>query len=326
LKVSLSRRLALAGGISALAYGGGHPARAAEFPTRPIRLVVPYVPGGVTDNMARLIASKLTPRLGQSVVIENRAGAGGIIGTDNVLRSPPDGYSLLFATVTLTVYPSFNKQFTANIHRDLAPITIVSSAPYVLLVSQSSSFKSLAELLAFAKAHPGELNFGSPGVGTSTHLAFEAFLVAAGLKMVHVPYAGSAAVQTAVLSNDVQVMLDTYIGVAGAIEAGQLRPLAVTSAERAQFNPDIPTMDEAGLKGFAVDTWFGILAPARTPAAIIGRLHEEISAVLKDPQVVENFTKQGSVVGNTPDAFAATMVADERRWAKVISDVGITPQ
>lgn len=322
----ITRRGALASCLSAAALAATRPASAAEFPTRPLRLVVPYVPGGVTDNMARLIASKLTPRLGQSVVIENRAGAGGIIGTENVIRSAPDGYSLLFATVTLTVYPSFNKQFTSDIHRDLTPITIVSSAPYVLLVKQDSPFRTLADLLAYAKANPGKLNFGSPGVGTSTHLAFEAFLVAAGAKMVHIPYGGSAAVQTALMSNDVQVMFDTYIGVAGAIEGGQARPLAVTSRERAAFNPEIPTMDEAGLKGFTADTWFGILAPARVPEAIVSRLYTEIAEVLKDPQVIENFTKQGAVVASTPAAFKETLVTDERRWAKVIADAGITPQ
>ena len=321
----ISRRLmagaGLAGGLSALI----RPA-AAAFPDRPLRIVVPYVPGGVTDNMARLIAQKLTPRLGQSVVIENRAGAGGVIGTEAVIRAAPDGYSLLFATVTLTVYPSFNRNFAHDIHHALAPVTLVSSAPYVLLVGQSSPFRTLGELVAFARANPGKLNFGSPGIGTSTHLAFEAFLVAAGAKMTHVPYGGSAAVQTALLSGDVQAMFDTYIGVAGAVEAGQLRPLAVSSQERAAFNPAIPTFAEAGLPGFAADTWFAILAPGGTPRPVIDRLRAEVAAVLQDTQVVENFTKQGSIVGSTPEGLAEVMVADQRRWAQVITQAGITPQ
>lgn len=299
---------------------------AAAFPDRPLRIVVPYVPGGVTDNMARLIAARLSPRLGQLVTIENRAGAGGIIGTEAVIRATPDGHTLIFATVTLTVYPSFNRSFTHDIHRALAPVTLVSSAPYVLLVGQSSPFRTLDDLVAFARANPGRLNFGSPGIGTSTHLAFEAFLVAVEARMTHVPYGGSAAVQTALLSGDVQAMFDTYIGVAGAVEAGQLRPLAVSSPERATFNPAIPTFAEAGLRDFSADTWFAILAPGGTPRPVVDRLQAEIAAVLQDPQIVESFAKQGRIVGSTPERLAETMVADQRRWAQVIAQAGITPQ
>jgi tripartite-type tricarboxylate transporter receptor subunit TctC len=316
-------------GAASLAVGltGTHrPAAAADYPTRPIRLVVPYVPGGVTDNMARLLAVKLSARLGQQVVIENRAGAGGMIGTENVIRSPADGYSLLLATVTLTVYPSFNKNFTYDIHRDLAPISILSSAPYVILVGPRSPYRTLADLIRDVHANPGRLNFGSPGVGTSTHLAFEAFLSAADAKMVHVPYGGSAAVQTALLSDDVQVMFDTYTGVAGPVETGQLRALAITAKERAAFNSSIPTMTEAGLPGFTADTWFGILAPGGTPAAVTERLQQEIATVLKDPQVAESYAKQGAVVGNTPAQFAEVLVADRQRWAKVIADARIERQ
>ena len=322
---TLPRRALLASTLVA-SLCPGRQAMAAEWPERTLRVVVPYGPGGVTDNMARLLANKLTPRLGQSVVVENRAGAGGIIGTENVIRSQPDGYSLLFATVTLSVYPSFNSNFTYDIHKALQPISIVASAPYVIMVAGRSPFQNLQQLIDHAKQNPGKLNFGSPGVGTSTHLAFEAFLAAAGIKMTHVPYGGSAAVQTALLSNDLQVMIDTYTGIAGAVESGQGRALAITSDRRAAFNPAIPTVAESGVPGFTADTWFGLLAPAGTPAAIVERLHRETVEALKDPQVVENFSKQGSVVGSTPAHFATTLAAEQRRWAKVIADAGIEKQ
>lgn len=326
MPLTLSRRDLLAPCLGAALLSSIRPAAAAEWPDRPIRAVVPYGPGGVTDNMMRLLASKLTQRLGQSVVVENRVGAGGIIGTENIIRSQPDGYSLLFATATLSVYPSFNRNFTYDIHKVFQPISIVASAPYVIMVSGNSPFRTLQDLIENARANPNKLNFGSPGVGTTTHLAFEAFLSAAGIKMTHVPYSGSAAVLTALMSSDIQVMLDTYSGLAGTVEAGQGRALAVTSAQRAAFKSDIPTVDEAGVPGFAVDTWFGLLAPARTPAAIVEKLVRELGAVLKDPVIVENFSRQGAVVGGTPDDFAKTLVTEQNRWAKVIADAGIEPQ
>jgi tripartite-type tricarboxylate transporter receptor subunit TctC len=322
--MSISRRALTALPLALLARPAA--AAAASYPDRPIRAVVPYGAGGITDQMMRLLGQKLTPRLGQPVVVENRAGAGGMIGTENIIRSEPDGYSLLFATVTLTVYPSFNRNFTYDIHRALAPVSIVASAPYVIMVAGNAPYRSLQELMEAARRKPEALNFGSPGVGTSTHLAFEAFLAAAGLKMTHIPYGGSAAAQTALLSNDIQVMIDTYGGLAGAVESGQGRALAITAATRGGFNPAIPTVAEAGLPGFTADTWFGLLAPSRTPGAVIERLHVEIVEVLKDPVVIANFSKQGTVVGSSPAQFAETLVLEQRRWAKVIADAGITPQ
>lgn len=321
----ISRRTLLASSLAAGLWPSRQSA-AAAWPERSLRLVVPYSPGGVTDNMARLLASKLASRLNQSVVVENRAGAGGIIGTENIIRAQPDGYSLLFTTVTLSVYPSFNSNFSYDIHTALQPISTVASAPYVIMVAGRSRFHDLKGLIDHARQHPGRLNFGSPGVGTSTHLAFEAFLSAAGLKMTHVPYAGSAAVQTALLADDVQVMIDTYIGLAGTVESGQGRALAVTSPQRANFNLEIPTVAEAGGPDFGAETWFGLLAPAGTSAAIVERLWRETTSVLQDPAVVENFGRQGSVVGNTPAEFAVTLAAEQMRWAKVIADAGIEKQ
>jgi tripartite-type tricarboxylate transporter receptor subunit TctC len=314
--------------IAGGALAGLNPIAAAQsgYPDRPVKIVVPYVPGGVTDTMARLLAQKLTERLKQSVIVENRPGAGGVIGTENVIRAAPDGLSLLFATATLTVYPSFEKNFTYDIEKDLKPVTIVSSAPYVILVGKDSPFRSLKDLIDYAKANPDKLNFGSPGYGTSTHLAFEAFLAAAGVKAVHIPYKGSAAVLPALTSNEVQAMMDTYIGVAGAVEAGHVRALAITADERASFAPAIPTTAEAGLPGFTVDTWFAVLAPGKTPDAIVEKLNHEIGAVLKDPQVAASFSNQGKVIGNSPAEFARTIGQDRAKWARTIAAAGIKPQ
>ncbi|CAH1690439.1 conserved hypothetical protein [Hyphomicrobiales bacterium] len=321
LKSNVLRGLAIIGlGLVSAAVA------AADYPKRAIRLVVPYVPGGVTDSMARLLAQKLSERVGQPVVVENKPGAGGVIGAENVIGAAPDGHSLLFGTVTLTVYPSYEKNFTYDIHKDLAPITITSNAPYVISVSKDSPFKTLDDLIQYAKANPNKLNFGSPGVGTSTHLAFEYFLKAADIKMVHVPYKGSAATLPALMSGEVQANMDTYIGIAGAVESGQIRPLAITSKERAAFNPSIPTADEAGLKNFTVDTWFGVFAPGKTPSDIVAKLNTELVEVLKDPQVVKNFTSQGSIIANSSEAFAQVLVDDEKKWAKVIEDAGLKTQ
>ena len=297
-----------------------------SYPDRVVKIVVPYVPGGVTDTMARQLAQKLTERLGQPVIIENKPGAGGIIGTEAVINAAPDGHSLLFATATLTVYPSFEKNFTHNIETDLKPITIVSSAPYVIVVAKDSPFRTLKDLIDHGRANPGKLFFGSPGHGTSTHLAFEAFLAAAGIKAVHVPYKGSAAVLPAVMSNDVQAMMDTYIGVAGAISAGTVRALAVTAAERAAFAPSVPTMAEAGLPGFTADTWFALLAPGKTPDDIVAKLNREIGESLKTPQIAASFSNQGKVIGNSPADFARTIREDRAKWARTIKDAGIAPQ
>jgi tripartite-type tricarboxylate transporter receptor subunit TctC len=318
-----TRRAALAG-LAALCAPG---ARADDgYPARPVRIIVPYVPGGVTDTMARLLGRTLGERLKQSVLVENRPGAGGVIGTEAVIRAAPDGYSLLFATVTLTVYPSFEKNFSYDIARDLKPVTMLSSAPYVILVGKDSPFRTLRDLVEYARANPNKLNFGSPGYGTSTHLAFEAFLAAAGAKAVHVPYKGSAAVLPALTSGEVQAMMDTYLGVAGAIEAGQVRALALTAAERAAFAPSIPTASEAGLPGFTADTWFGILAPGRTPDAVVTRLNRAIVEALKDPQLVAGYTNQGAIVGNRPEEFARAMEADQAKWAQIIARANIKPQ
>lgn len=311
---------------AALCGVGGMAGAQSAYPDRPIKIVVPYVPGGVTDTMARQLGQKLSERLNQPVIIENKAGAGGVIGTEAVINAAPDGHTLLFATATLTVYPSFEKNFTHDIETALKPITILSSAPYVIVVPRDAPFRTLKDLIDHARANPGKLFFGSPGHGTSTHLAFEAFLAAAGIKAVHVPYKGSAAALVAAMSNEVQAMMDTYIGVASAISSGGVRALAVTADERAAFAPTVPTMAEAGMPGFTVDTWFALLAPGRTPDDIVARLNREIVEILKTPQIAASFSNQGRIIGNSPAEFARTIREDRAKWARTIEAAGITSQ
>ena len=299
-----------------------------SYPTRPVRLIVGYPPGGSTDIAARLIGQRLAPVFGQTVVIDNRAGASGTIGAAIVVKAEPDGHTLSFAaSPEVAIYRALMKNPPYDSLRDFVPITLVGRVPFMLVVHPSVAASSVKEFIALAKAKPGSLNFASFGNGTSNHLVGEAFRAAAGLNIVHIPYKGSAPAITDLLGGQVQMTFDTVPVVLPQVRAGKLKALAVATPKRSPLAPEVPTMDESGLPAFAGGTWFGVLAPARTPAAAVARLNQEIAAILHAPDVVQTFTERGiEPVGNSAAEFRAFIEAESRRWLKVAQDAGVKPE
>jgi tripartite-type tricarboxylate transporter receptor subunit TctC len=299
-------------------------ATAQNYPTRAIRLVVHSSPGGSSDILGRLIAQRLTEALGQQVVVENRAGASGIIGVDVVVKSPPDGYTLLISQTSLAINPSMFPKIPYNALRDLAPITQIVDGPNVMTVHPSVPAKSVKQLIALAKSRPEGLIIGSPGQGTSPHLSAELFNAMAGVKIAQVQYKGAGLAIVGLLSGEVSVMFPTTPTVVGYLRAGRLRALGVTTAKRTQALPDVPTLSEAGLLGYESTQWFGILAPAGTPRPIIDRLNQEIVRIMQSPAVKQRITGDGmEVVAGTPEAFGAHIKSETEKWAKVIRAMGI---
>ena len=319
-----TRALSVIAMFAALAVVGGALAQAPTYPTKPIRLVVPFPPGGATDILARDVAQKLTESWGQAVVVDNRPGAGANIGTELVAKSAPDGYTLLMGTVgTHAINPSLYAKLPYDHVKDFAPVILVAGVPNVLVVNPALPVNSVAELIAYAKANPGKLNFASSGSGTSIHLSGELFKVMAGVEMVHVPYKGSAPAVQDLIGGQVQLMFDNLPPSLPQIKAGKLRALAVTSAARAPALPDVPTMAEAGLPGFEASSWFGILAPTGTPPAIVAKLNAEIAKWLATPEAKEKLAKQGAnAAGGSPEDFAKHIAAETAKWAKVVKDSG----
>ena len=298
------------------------------YPTRPVRLVVGYPPGGSTDIAARLVGQKLAPVFAQTVVIDNRAGASGTIGASIVVKAEPDGHTLSFAaSPEVAIYRALMKNPPYDVLKDLQPVTLVGRVPFMLVVHPSVAAGSVKELIALAKAKPGALNFASFGNGTSNHLVGEAFRAAAGVNIVHIPYKGSAPAITDLLGGQVQMTFDTVPVVLPQVRAGKLKALAVATPRRSPLAPDVPTMDEAGIAGFFGGTWFGVLAPARTPPSAVERLNREISTILRAPDVVQTFTDRGiEPVGNSTAEFRAFIEAESRRWLKVAQDAGVRPE
>jgi tripartite-type tricarboxylate transporter receptor subunit TctC len=303
------------------------PAQAQQYPTKPVRLVVPAAPGGGTDITARIIAPKLSEQLGQQVVVENRAGAGTMIGSEAVARAAPDGYTLLMGISTLAINPAMYKKVPYDALKDFAPISQVVSLPNVLVTHPSLPVKSVKELVAFARARPGQLNYASAGVGTNPHLSMELFLAMTGLKMTHVPYKGAGPGLVDTVAGHVSVMTPSIISGLPHVRGGRLRALGVTSAKRAGGVPDIPTIAEAGVPGYDAVQWFGVLAPTTTPRAIVVRLHGEIVRVLQAADVKGRLSGDGAdPVGSSPEEFAAFLRAETAKWAKVVKDAGIQPE
>ena len=308
-----------------LAILAPHAARAADaYPAKPVRFVVAFPPGGGTDIIARAIAQKLAERIAQQVVVDNRLGAGGNIGTDIVAKSAPDGYTMLMGSAgPLAINASLFGKMPFDPIKDLAPVTLAASTPNVLVVHPSLRAATVKELIALAKARPGEINFASSGHGTPAHLAGELFNSMAGVKMVHVPYKGAAPALADLLGGQVQLMFSTMPPALPHVKDGKLRALAVTSAKRSPAAPDIPTLDEIALPGFEANTWHGVVVPAGTPATIVARLNREIVAILHLPDVVERFSSQGAeALGSTPEEFAAYIRSETLKWAKVVRDSG----
>ncbi len=297
---------------------------AESYPVRPIRMVVPQSPGGANDLTARLIAPRLAERLGQSVVVDNRPGAASLVGTELVAKAAPDGYTLLVAPSSLTTIPSMYRYVPFDPVRDFAPVTTLSSYPNLVVVHPSVPANSVKDLIALAKAKPGTLNYASGGTGTGTHLGAELFKATAGVDIVHVPYKGGGPAVTALLGGQVHLYFGPIATVLLPVKVGKLKALAVTSAGRSPVVPDLPSVAEAGLPGFEQITWNGLLAPARTPRAIVNKLNSEVNAILKTHAVRERFAAEGVAPGGiSPEAFAAMIRNEIAKWARVIRQAGI---
>lgn len=291
---------------------------AAEFPTRPIRMVVAYAPGGTTDFTARVTAPKLGELLGQTVVVDNRPGAGSILGTDLVAKGSPDGYTLLMADTTYGIIPAIYSKLPFNVQKDFATISLIMSVPNALVVHPSVAARSVSELVALAKSKPGQLTFGSGGVGTPLHMAGEQLKLAAGVNMLHVPHKGAAPAMVSLLGGQITMVFPTLTLAVPQVKSGKVRALAVTSAKRAAAFPEIPTMSEAGFAAVNATSWFGLVAPAQVPKAILSRISAETARVVKLPDVRERIEAQhGVVVGNTPGEFARFVAAEIASWTRV---------
>jgi tripartite-type tricarboxylate transporter receptor subunit TctC len=299
-------------------------ASAQGYPNKPIRIVVPFPAGGATDLLARAAAQKLTEAWGQPVVVDNRPGAGGNIGSELVAKAAPDGYTLEMGTVgTHAINASLYAKMPYDHVKDFAPVILVASVPNVLVVNPALPVNSVAELIAYGKANPGKLNFASSGNGTSIHLSGELFKVMAGVQMTHVPYKGSAPALQDLIAGQVQLMFDNLPPSLPQIKGGKLRALAVTSAVRAPALPDVPTVAEAGLPGFEASSWFGILAPAGTPPEVIARLNAEIAKWLASPEAKEKMLALGAnAIGGTPEDFAKHIAAETAKWQRVVKASG----
>ncbi|MCC6534203.1 MAG: tripartite tricarboxylate transporter substrate binding protein [Burkholderiales bacterium] len=294
------------------------------YPGKPIRIVVPWPPGGGTDIFARTIGQKVAESIGQQVIVDNRPGATGNIGAQAVAKAPPDGYTLLLATITLATSPSLYKSLGYDPLRDLEPITLIAGVPHLLVVHPSLPAKSVKDLIALAKARPGELNYASAGNGSPFHLAAELFNLLAGVKMNHVPYKGGGPAVVDVIGGQVQVTFANLLAVLPHVQAGKLRALGLTSGSRSNAAPQLPTIAEGGLKGYDFTSWFGMLAPAGTPKDIVHKLNDEIVKALKSAEVAARLTRDGAdIVAGTPQEFGRYLKAETAKWAKVIAEAGI---
>jgi tripartite-type tricarboxylate transporter receptor subunit TctC len=301
--------------------------RPADYPSRPIRIVVPQSPGGTTDFTARALAPRLSERVGQPVVVDNRAGAGSMVGIDLVARSAPDGYTLLVAASALTIIPGMYRNVPFDPVRDLAPISTISWYPAVVVVHPSVPAGSIKELIALARAKPGAINYASGGTGTGPQMQALLFAAMAGIKLVHVPYKGGGPATTAVLAGEVQLYFAPIPSTLPFVKTGKLKALAVTSAKRSPAMPDLPSVAEAGLSGYDANTWNGLFAPARTPSAIVARLNADVHAILKTREMHERLAAQGAEpTGTSPDELAAIVKREVVKWAKVIREAGIQPE
>ena len=301
---------------------------AQDYPVRPIRLIVPSAPGGSVDMLARTIGSRLNERWKQQVVVDNRAGAGGVIAADLTAKAPPDGYTLIIGTVaSMAANVSLSRNLPYNPVRDFAPVTVVATQSFVLLVNPSLSAKSVKELIALARSKPGHLTFASAGNGTGGHLSEELFKLLTGVDLLHIPYKGSAPAQLDVISGQVSGIFLSINSSLPAVRSGKLRALAVTGAGRSAVLPELPTMQEAGIQDYESETWYGILAPAATSRQVVTKLNGEIVAILKQPDVKERLLADGAEpVGNSPEEFGAFMKSEIAKWSKVVKAAGIRPE
>lgn len=309
----------LLGGCCALASGW---AGAQAYPAKPLRLVVPFPAGGATDILARTISQRASEKLGQQIVIDNRPGAGGTIGSDHVAKSPPDGYTFLIATgSTHSIGPIINPKIPYSVERDFAPVVYVARTTSVLVVPNQLQVRNLGEFIALLKANPGKFNYGSSGNGTNSHLSGELFKAQAKVFMTHIPYRGTGLVFTDMMSGQVHMLMDNYVTAQANIKDGKLRVLGVTSLQRLPFLPEVPTLDEQGLKGFDVSNWFGIYAPRGTPGDIIAKVNTAFNQALQEPDMQKRLATLGATpTGSTPEQMSQMVAADTAKWTKVIRD------
>lgn len=299
-------------------------AGASGYPDKPIRLVVPFPPGGTTDLLGRVLATRLSETLGQQVIVDNRPGAGGTIGSDIVAKAQPDGYTLLFGTVgTQSINASLYKRLPFDAARDFTPVALFAGVPNILVVNPAVPAKSVQELVAYAKAHPGQLNMGSAGNGTTNHLSGELFKSMTGTQIVHVPYKGSGPAMADLLANQVQLMFDNLPGSLPHVKSGKLRALAVTGTTRSPALPDVPTMAEAGVTRYVADVWFGVVGPKNLPPEILNKLSGEITRIAQDPVMRDKLLKQGAApMTASPTEFATLIRTDTDKWARLVKASG----
>jgi tripartite-type tricarboxylate transporter receptor subunit TctC len=316
---------AAAAGVLSASLLAVPPLRAqARFPGRPIRLIIPFAPGGSNDIIGRALAAQLTQRLGQTVVVENKGGSGGTIGTDMVAKAAPDGHTLLFASVSITTNAASKTNLPYDLVKDFQPIGMVATTPFAVVVSNKLEAQTLKEFFELARRKPKAITYGSAGIGGINHLGTELLAQAGGMQLLHIPYKGIGPAFTDVMGGNLQMLLPTVASVVQQVRAGRMRALAVTSAERSPLVPDWPTTAEAGLPGFALEAWFGLLGPASLPADVLARLNMELNHVLGQADFKEVLLRDGAVARpSTPEAFGELVRTDIGRWAKVIRDSGI---
>jgi tripartite-type tricarboxylate transporter receptor subunit TctC len=301
------------------------PALAADgFPDRPLRMIVPFPPGGSVDVVARIAGQKMTEIAGQSIVVDNRGGASGNIGSELVARAPADGYTIMMTTIPLVVNPSLFSKVPYDVVRDFAPISLIAAAPFVLAVHPSLPAKSVKELVALARARPGQLNYASAGSGTNLHIAAELFKNLSGTNIVHVPYKGGGPALSALLGGEAQLSFLGVVAVVPHVKSGKMRALALTATKRSAVLPDLPTIAEAGVAGYEFASWYGVLAPAGTPAPRITKLHDILVRSLRSPDLAGRMATEGAdIIAGSPQQFAAYLKTELTKWARVVKDSGL---
>ena len=326
MSLSKLRRALVLGGALAVCAGlsATHEARAQAFPNKPVRLVLPYSPGGIIDYVGRSLATHLSGPLGQQVIPENRPGAGGITGTDSVARSPADGYTLVLMDPAIVINPTLQPSMPYDLFKNLTTVSMISSSPEVVVVSPELPIKSIADLIAYGKANPGKLNFASAGIGTTPHLAGELFKQRTGIDATHIPYKSIGQSYPDMMSNKVQFAFSSIAGALPFTTDNRVRAIATTGKTRSKVYPDVPTVDEAGLKGFEVDLWLGVFAPAGIPQDAMNKLNAAIKEALKNPELIAALAKVGvDPRGTSPQDGDAFLKAEFGKWKKVIEDGNI---
>ena len=302
-------------------------AAAQSYPSRAVRVIVPFPPGGGTDIISRTVAQKLSEGWGQPVVVDNRSGANGLIGTELAARAKPDGYTLLVVIATHAINPSLYRKLPYDTAKDFAPVTLMAQYPYILTIHPALPAKTVKELIALAKVRPGQLSYASSGEGSGPHLGFELFKSAAKIDVVHVPYKGAGPANIDLISGQVQLMFNNFLAAMPQIKAGRLRVLAVSSAQRSKVMPEVPTLAQSGLPGFEVISWYALFAPAETPPAIIAKVQADTAAALRSPAVSARLSGEGAEpVGSTPEQLGKFLAIETQKWAKVVKAAGIKPE